>query len=185
MSHRKLTAEDGVGAESALVGSTVGLEHGLIDGALVGNVDADDGILEGAVDVGDGLEDALAHVAAATVAELDGLVHAGGGTGGDGGGEGAVGGGDVDLDGGVATGVDDLPADDVRDGRHGAGGSGCGRGRGLAGEVGSGTRGDHFFYWAAVQENDESRAIATDAKFVRVLESSGPRIFCTPRCLYF
>ena len=52
---------------------------------------------------------------------------------------------DVDLDGGVATGVDDLPADDVRDGRHGAGGSRCGRGRGLAGEVGSGARGDHFF----------------------------------------
>lgn len=42
------------------------------------------------------------------VTEFDGLVDAGGGTGGDGGAEDALAGGDLDLDGGVTTRIEDL-----------------------------------------------------------------------------
>ena len=68
------------------------------------------------VDVGDRLGDALAAVARVAVAELDGLVGAGAGAARD---RGPAAGArdelDLHLDGGVAAGVEDLPADDVLD----------------------------------------------------------------------
>ena len=68
----------------------------------------------------DGLLDALAAVALlVTVTALDRLERAGGGAGGNGGaGDGAVVEGDLDLDGGVAAGVEDLPRADCFDAGH-------------------------------------------------------------------
>ena len=68
----------------------------------------------------DGLLDALADVALlVAVAALDGLERAGGGAGGNGrAGDGAVVEGDLDLDGGVAAGVEDLPGADCFDAGH-------------------------------------------------------------------
>ena len=67
----------------------------------------------------DGAEDALAPVAVAAVAPLGGLVHARRGARGD---DGAAAGArvedDLDLDGGVAAGVEDLARRDLLDGSH-------------------------------------------------------------------
>lgn len=96
------TSENGIGSEVGLVGRAIDLEHGVIDRSLIRRIHTEDGILEDGVDVLDGLEDALAHVATATVAEFVRLVNAGGGARRHRGREGALGGGDVDFDGGVA-----------------------------------------------------------------------------------
>ena len=103
-------AEDGVGAELALVGGAVELEHEAIETALVGSVETDDLRGDDVVDVGDGLLDSLAAVAGlVAVAQLDGLEGARGGAGGDGGTSGgAVLKQDLDLEGRVAAGVEDL-----------------------------------------------------------------------------
>ena len=78
--------EDGVGAEPGLVFGAVDGDHGGVDEALVGGVHAGELGGEDGLDVLDGLEDAFAEVVLlVAVAELDGLVLAGGGAGGDGG----------------------------------------------------------------------------------------------------
>mmetsp|Transcript_19656 Transcript_19656/g.36931 ORF Transcript_19656/g.36931 Transcript_19656/m.36931 type:complete len:493 (-) Transcript_19656:67-1545(-) len=136
-------SEDGVGAEVALVRRPVGLEHGFINTPLIRGVHSLDRIGQHRVDVLHGLQHALPHVPAPSVPKFDRLVDARGRSGRDGGGEGTVGGRDVDLDGRIAARVDDLPADDVRDGRHGPGALGGGLGGDAAGEEGGGLGGDH------------------------------------------
>ena len=75
-------AEDGVGAELGLVGGAVQVDHGLVDAALVGGVEADQGRCDLVDDGVNGLLDTLAEVAAlVAVAQLNGFVLAGGGTG--------------------------------------------------------------------------------------------------------
>src|SRR3954465_13845519 len=79
-------AEDGVGAERALVVGGVQVEHGLVDQALLGRVVADQLRADLFDDGEDGLLDTLAVVAVrVTVAELDGLEGTRGGAGRDGG----------------------------------------------------------------------------------------------------
>jgi hypothetical protein len=73
-------AEQGVGAEPALVRRPVQLAHHPVDGELVERVEPDDRLGELAVDVADGGEHALAAVPLLVpIAELDRLVGAGGG----------------------------------------------------------------------------------------------------------
>ncbi len=113
-------AEDGVGAQRALVVGGVQVEHGLVDQALLGGVVADQLRADLLDDGEDGLLDALAEVTARiAVTEFDGLEGAGGGTGGNGGTtRAAVVEADLDLDRGVASGVQDFPGYDDVDGRH-------------------------------------------------------------------
>ena len=117
-------AEDGVGAEAALVVGAVELDEHAVDVALVEGVEAHEGVVDLVVDVGDGVEHALAAVAGLAVAQLDRLERTGGGARRD---DGPAGGAgledDLDLDGGVATGVEDLTAGDVLDDAHGTEGS--------------------------------------------------------------
>ncbi|EAU43788.1 probable phosphopyruvate hydratase [Salipiger bermudensis HTCC2601] len=114
-------AENGVGAETALVVGAVELDHRAVDGFLLGGVEAHQRLGDLAVDRGHGIEHALAHVAAlVAVAALMRLVHAGRGTRGHGGAaQRAVFQHDVDLDRGVATAVEDLAGVNVDDGAHG------------------------------------------------------------------
>src|SRR5690606_26742876 len=110
----------GVGADVALVRRPVEVDEELVDEALLGGLVADD--LRGdVVDDGvDGLLDTLAEVAArVAVAALDRLEGTGGGTRGDGrASDRAVVEGDLDLDGGVASGVEDLAGADGLDAGH-------------------------------------------------------------------
>ena len=113
-------AEDRVGAELGLVGGAVEVEHRLVDEALVVGVEADDRAGDRVDDAGDGLLHALAEVALAAVAQLDGLEGAGGGAAGHGRAtERAVLEEDLHLDGGVAARVEDLAGADCSDDRHG------------------------------------------------------------------
>ena len=84
-------------------------------------VEPDERVVDLAVDVADGVEHALAAEAVAAVAQLDRLELAGRGARRDDGppARAAVE-DDLDLDGRVATRVEDLAADDVFDGAHGA-----------------------------------------------------------------
>ena len=109
--------QDGVGAQAALVGGAVELDHGLVDGSLIQHVHAHQALGDLVVDVLHGVEDALAQVAAlVAVPELTGLVDAGGGAGGHAGAaHGAVFQVDLHLNGGIAAGVQDLTAQDVDD----------------------------------------------------------------------
>ena len=112
-------AEDGVGAEATLVVSSVGVEHGPVDGALVEGVEAENGPGEFGIDVGDGGGDTLAGPSVAAVTQLDGLVPAGRGTARD---DCPAGCATLEehlgLERGVATGVEDLTGDDERDAAH-------------------------------------------------------------------
>ncbi len=109
--------EDGVGAELGLVVGAVDGDHGGVDEALVGGVHAGELGGEDGLDVFDGLEDAFAEVdGLVAVAQLDGLVLAGGGAGGDGGAaDGSAVEDDVGFDGGVAAGVEDFACVDRDD----------------------------------------------------------------------
>src|SRR3546814_149276 len=115
--HGKRDAEDGVGAEPALVGGGVQLDQGLVDVELVLAVEAGEHVEDLVVDRLDRLQHALAAIALlVAVAQLDGLVRAGGGAGGRrGAAEGAAFQGDVDFDGGIAPGVENLPGLDIDD----------------------------------------------------------------------
>jgi hypothetical protein len=73
LGRRQRHAQDRVGAEPALVGRAVALEHGLVDGRLVGRVDAAHGLGQLARGVGDSLRDTLAAPGVAAVAQLDRL----------------------------------------------------------------------------------------------------------------
>jgi hypothetical protein len=107
---RERDAQDGVGAQTALVRGAVKIDHEVVECALVGGVHADD--LRGDLLI-DGLhrvEDALAHVnGLVAVAALPSLGLAGGGAGGDqADAAGAVLGVEDDLNGRVATGIKNL-----------------------------------------------------------------------------
>src|SRR5215217_8253554 len=66
-------AEDGVGAELALVGGAVEIDHGLVDAELIEGIHALDFVENDSVDVFDGLADALAVVKLAAIAQFDGF----------------------------------------------------------------------------------------------------------------
>ena len=120
LGHGQGTAQDGVGAQAALVGSAVQLDHGLVDGHLVQGVHADQALSQLGVHVGHGLLHALAQVAVlVAVAQLAGLVHAGGSAGGhSGAAHGAVLQDDLHLDGGIAAGVNNFTAEDINNFKH-------------------------------------------------------------------
>ncbi len=106
---RQRDAEDRVGAELGLVRRAVELDEHAVDEALVGGVEPDDLLGDHVVHVVDGGAHALAEVLTRVVAQLDRLVLAGGGAGGHVGATDRAGLElDLDLDRGVAAGVEDL-----------------------------------------------------------------------------
>jgi len=120
--HREAHPEDRVRAQALLVLAAVGLDEHGVDDALVVGGQALHGRPELVEDGLDRLLHALAAVAGrVAVAQLVGLEGAGGGAGGNRGPGGrAVVQADLDLDGGVAAGVQDLAGDDGFDDGHGA-----------------------------------------------------------------
>jgi hypothetical protein len=92
-------AEDGVGTERRFVRGAVEVDHEGVDFPLMGGVSTNKLRRNHGIDVSNCLEHALATVAGRIpVAEFDGLIGAGGGTGGNGSGNlGAVGQGDEDA----------------------------------------------------------------------------------------
>ncbi len=113
-------AEDGVGAEAALVVGAVERDHQLVDVALALGVEAGERVEQLAVDGVDGIADALAAVAVAAVTPLDGFVGAGGRARGNGRpAERSVLEQDVDFDSGVAAAVQNFPGNDVDNGSQG------------------------------------------------------------------
>ena len=125
LGHRQRHAEDGVGAEPALVGRAVERDHRLVDLGLRLGVHAAERVEDLAVDRIDRLAHALAAVARlVAVAQFDRLMRAGGGAGGHrGAAVGAVLQHHVDLDGRIAAAVEDFAADNVGDGGHEVSGS--------------------------------------------------------------
>jgi hypothetical protein len=115
-------AEEGVGAEPALVLGAVELDHAPVEGRLILTSMPTTAVAQLAADVADGLEHPLAAVAGLVpVAQLQGLPGAGGGAGGDRrAADGPVGGDHIGLDGGIAAGIQDLAGTDVDDLGHGA-----------------------------------------------------------------
>ena len=115
------TPEDGVGAEPGLVVGAVEVDQDAVDVALVERVEPDERVVDLAVDVADRVEHALAAEAVAAVAQLDRLELPRRRAGRD---DGAAARpaveDDLDLDRRVAARVEDLAADDVFDGAHGA-----------------------------------------------------------------
>ncbi len=114
---RERDAEDRVRPEDALVGAAVGGNQRLVDGALVGGVNAAYRLGERPVGVGDRPRDAAPAIAVrVAVAQFDGLVGAGAGSAGDDRPPARAAGEEDDgLDGGVAAGVEQLKRLDVRD----------------------------------------------------------------------
>ncbi len=81
---RQAYAQDGIGAQLVLVRRAVQVEHGLVHGGLVERIFALQALGDRAVDVGYGFQDALAAIALLiAIAQLQRLVDAGGGAGGD------------------------------------------------------------------------------------------------------
>ena len=111
-------AEDRVGAELRLGGGAVQLEHRVVNADLVASVVANEGGSDLRLHVCDRFLRPLAEVTLlVAVAQLDGLVLAGGSPGRNcGAAEGAADEAHVDLDGRIASGVDDLTGGDGGDG---------------------------------------------------------------------
>jgi hypothetical protein len=118
--HGERHPEDGVGAEVLLVGRAVEREHLRVDEALLARLEADESGVDLLDDRVDRLQDTLAEVAAlVAVATLGRLEGAGGGAGGHSSpGEGPVVEPQLDLDGGVASRVQDLARADLLNGGH-------------------------------------------------------------------
>jgi hypothetical protein len=120
LGHGQRDAEDGVGAELALVVGAVERQHLGVDEPLLAGLEAEQlraDLVEHGVDR---VLDALAQVAAlVAVAQLQRLVGAGGGPGGHRGtGDGAVVQTDLDLDGRIAARVEDLAGYEAFNGGH-------------------------------------------------------------------
>jgi len=128
----KRYSKNGVGSNIGLVVGSIGLDHGLVNGALVGGIDSHDGVGQDGLGVFDGLQATLSEVSGTSVTKFVGLVGTGGGTGWDTGGVGSGGGGDIDLDGRISSGIDDFAGVDTGDGGHHA----------LGGDTGGGLSGN-------------------------------------------
>ena len=117
---RERHAENGVGAEPALVGRAVELDHGLVDLDLLLGVHAAERVENLAIDGLDRLPHALAEIARlVAVAQLNRLMRAGGGARRHRrAAHRAVFQHHIDLDGGIAAAVKNFAADDVDDGGH-------------------------------------------------------------------
>ena len=98
-----------VASELLLVVGAVDLVEEVVDSLLVGGVHAGDGLGDLGADVLDGLLHSLSGVPLAAVAELVGLPHSGGRTGGCDSGDLVSVDGDDRLDGGVSSGVQNFP----------------------------------------------------------------------------
>ena len=105
---RKGHGDGGVPTEPLLVLSAVQLDHGLVDGPLVGGIHPGDPLGDLATDVLHGLEDAFTTVPVASVTELMGLPGTCGRTGRCDGGDPVTPDGDLCLDCGVASGIQYL-----------------------------------------------------------------------------
>ena len=115
----RLVPRIGVGAEPGLVVGAVEVEHHLVDEPLVERVEALERVGDLVVDVPDGLEHPLAAVAVAAVAQLDRFVFAGRGSRRHrGAAERAGVEQHLDLDGGVATRIEDFASGDADDLAH-------------------------------------------------------------------
>ena len=100
----------GIPSEPGLVLGAVELDHGAVDGFLIGGIHPDEGLGDGTADVLNGLQDALPAVPGLVpVPELQGLPGARGGTGGRDGRYPVSFDRDLRLDRGVAPGIEDLP----------------------------------------------------------------------------
>mmetsp|Transcript_21217 Transcript_21217/g.37799 ORF Transcript_21217/g.37799 Transcript_21217/m.37799 type:complete len:512 (-) Transcript_21217:122-1657(-) len=119
LANRHRGGQDGVGPQTALVFGAVQLNHGVVEARLIGGVLAQQHRPDLVVQEADRLGHALTHPGVTAVAQLHCLVNAGGGARWDDGCEGALVGTDAALDGGVATGVDHLAAENLGDGRRG------------------------------------------------------------------
>jgi hypothetical protein len=151
-----LTSKNGVGSEVGLVGGSVGLEHGLVNGTLVGGIDSHDGVGQDGVGVFDGLQATLSEVSLSSITKFMGLVDSGRSTGRDTGGKGSRRGGDIDLDCGVSSGINDFTSVDTGDGRHHAlGGDSSG---GLAGDRAR-ELGQHDILYKDYYDNNINRRI--------------------------
>ena len=114
--------EDRVGAEAALVRRPVELDHRPVERRLLGGSRTPDRLRDLPVHICDGLGDSLSAPEVSSVAKLDGLELAGGGSrGNDREAASARVEHDLDLDRRVAPRVEHLPAVDVLDRRHGGG----------------------------------------------------------------
>jgi len=108
--------KDGIGAEAGLRGRAVESNHFVIEGALIGGVETGYGFGDFVVGVGDGFEHTFAKIFRfVAVAELEGFVFAGGGTGRDRcPAERSAIKHDVGFDRGIAARIDDLAGMDAR-----------------------------------------------------------------------
>src|SRR5581483_3372307 len=119
LGHGQAGAEDGVGAQACLVRGAVQVDEGGVHAPLVQGLHALDGAGDLVVDVAHGGGHALAHPGRAAVPQLDRLELPGGRPRGhDGAPLGPRVEEDLDLDGGVAPGVEDLAGADVLDITH-------------------------------------------------------------------
>jgi hypothetical protein len=116
---RERDAENGVGAELALVGGAIERDHGLVERDLALCIHAANVVAQRAVDRGHGLLDALAHVTATTIAQFNGLMGSGRGTRWHHrAAHGSIFEMHVDFHGGVAAAVEDFPSDNINNGGH-------------------------------------------------------------------
>jgi hypothetical protein len=116
---RERHAQDGIGAEPALVRRAVEGDERLINLGLRLGIHPADGIEDFAVDGVDRLAHTLAEIALAAVAQFDRLVCPGRGSRGHrGAAPCAILKHDIDLDGWIAAAVEDFAADDIGDGCH-------------------------------------------------------------------
>ena len=117
---RQGAAEDRVGAEAALVGRAVELDHRPVDHGLVGGLEADQHSGKLVLDIGDRLQDTLARERpGVAVTKLDRLEGAGAGARRDGGpAGGTTGERGLDFDGRLTARIQDLTGMNGGDLRH-------------------------------------------------------------------
>ena len=121
LGHGQGNPQNGIGPKAAFVGRAIHFDHGPVDADLLGRVKADQFFGDLAVDRRNGLQHALAGIAClVAIAALDRLMRAGGGArrNGSAAHRAAVQ-MDIDLDGGVATAVQNFAGVNVDDCAHG------------------------------------------------------------------
>ncbi len=120
MGHSQRSAQNGVGAESALVVGAVGLDHHLVHQALILGLDAQQGLGNFAIHMGHRVERALAQIAIlVAIAQLNGFESARGSARGHRrAAEGAVLQHNFHFDGGITAGIKNLAPVHIDDDAH-------------------------------------------------------------------
>mmetsp|Transcript_14404 Transcript_14404/g.21151 ORF Transcript_14404/g.21151 Transcript_14404/m.21151 type:complete len:454 (+) Transcript_14404:73-1434(+) len=109
-------SKNGISTKAGLVGGSIELNHGVVNGTLISGIKSNDGRSKDRIDVLNGLENSLSEVSISSISQLVCLVGTGGCSRGNRGTEDSTTGRNFNLYGGVTSGIEDFTSQNSSNG---------------------------------------------------------------------